>query len=76
MSIFADICIFHSILFHSILFTQQIDQDVRKEVDEAVEFAKESPELPALDVYTDVYKDTVPEAIRGCDPFTWGHPKY
>ncbi|KJE91313.1 pyruvate dehydrogenase E1 alpha 1 [Capsaspora owczarzaki ATCC 30864] len=55
---------------------KEIDQAVRKEVDEAVEFAKEDAELPVEEAYTDVYKDTVPEAIRGCDPFTWAHPKH
>ena len=39
---------------------------------EAVEFAMDGSELPAGELYSDVYCDQVEKQlyIRGCDPFT------
>jgi len=44
---------------------QQIDKEVKAEVDEAVEFAKTSPEPTINDLWTDVYTDDMP--IRGTE---------
>lgn len=37
----------------------QMDRDIRAEVEEAVKFAEESPEPPAEDLYTDVYANPI-----------------
>ena len=38
---------------------QQIDKDVREEVDHSVRFAEESPEPPPEELYTDVYANPI-----------------
>lgn len=49
---------------------QKIDEEVRKEVDDATERAKTDPELPLEELYTHVYTQPPPDfRIRGCDSF-------
>jgi pyruvate dehydrogenase E1 component alpha subunit len=55
---------------------KDIDKAVRAEVDEAVEYAKSSPELDLAEAYTNVYAGAPPAEIRGCDLWTVAHPKY
>jgi pyruvate dehydrogenase E1 component alpha subunit len=38
---------------------EQLDHEVRAEVEEAVKFADESPEPPSEDLYTDVYANPI-----------------
>jgi pyruvate dehydrogenase E1 component alpha subunit len=38
---------------------EHIDQEIRKEVERAVKFAEESPEPPAEDLYTNVYRNPI-----------------
>lgn len=44
-----------------------IDKEIRKEVDEAAEFAKESKELPEAELFTDIFSGTPPPQIRTVD---------
>jgi len=47
---------------------QALDKQVRAEVDEAIEWAKASPEPPVSDLFTKVYVDgTEPPTLRGRD---------
>ena len=48
---------------------------MRAVVDEAVAHAQSAPEPPLEEAFTDVFRDTPPDEIRGCDPFTTIHPK-
>uniref|UniRef100_A0AC34FP61 Dehydrogenase E1 component domain-containing protein n=1 Tax=Panagrolaimus sp. ES5 TaxID=591445 RepID=A0AC34FP61_9BILA len=44
---------------------KEIDKIVYKEVEEAVKLAREDDELPMEGLYTDLYKNTPPQFIRG-----------
>ena len=50
---------------------QKIDQEVRKELDEAVGKARTDAELPLNHLYLDIYSQ-IPEnfQVRGCDSFS------
>ncbi|XP_003747609.1 pyruvate dehydrogenase E1 component subunit alpha, mitochondrial [Galendromus occidentalis] len=48
---------------------KEIDQEVRKEVDEATELAKTSPEIGLEELYGDVYATPIETKIRGITPF-------
>ncbi|GIY79074.1 probable pyruvate dehydrogenase E1 component subunit alpha, mitochondrial [Caerostris extrusa] len=49
---------------------KKIDQEVRKEVEEAVTVAKTANEIPADELYADIYVDPIYTRIRGVTPFT------
>lgn len=38
---------------------EKIDHDIRDEIERALQFAEESPEPPAEDLFTDVYKNPI-----------------
>jgi len=67
------------LLQHKLVTEEQlaaIEQDVRKEVEDAVKHAKSDPEPALSELYAHVYK--VPPSnfkIRGADPFTYTNPK-
>jgi pyruvate dehydrogenase E1 component alpha subunit len=51
-----------------LLLLQELERKVRAEVEEAVEWAKASPEPPLTDLFTQVYvAGTEPPALRGRD---------
>ena len=53
---------------------QALDKKARSEVDEAVEWAKASPEPPLTDLFTKVYVEgTEPSLLRGRDPSETHH---
>ncbi|XP_038079020.1 probable pyruvate dehydrogenase E1 component subunit alpha, mitochondrial [Patiria miniata] len=54
---------------------KEVDLGVRAEIDEGVERAKNEAELPASEAFTDIYSNTAPFMVRGCDPFTT-HPSH
>ena len=49
---------------------KKIDQNIKKEIDEATKQAKSSPEIGLEELYTDVYLEPLEERIRGTTPFT------
>lgn len=49
---------------------KKIDQNVKKEIDEATKKAKESPEIGLEELYADVYLHPLEARIRGTTPFT------
>ncbi|XP_067124881.1 probable pyruvate dehydrogenase E1 component subunit alpha, mitochondrial isoform X2 [Centruroides vittatus] len=49
---------------------KKIEQDVRKEVEEATEIAKSSKEIPLEEMFADVYVEPIQPKIRGVTPFT------
>lgn len=49
---------------------KKIDQNIKKEIDEATKQAKASPEIGLEELYTDVYLEPLEERIRGTTPFT------
>ncbi|GFR09837.1 probable pyruvate dehydrogenase E1 component subunit alpha, mitochondrial, partial [Trichonephila clavata] len=49
---------------------KKIDQEVRKEVDEAVTVAKTANEISTDELYADIYVEPIYKKIRGCTPFT------
>ncbi|KAI8519590.1 Pyruvate dehydrogenase E1 component subunit alpha, somatic form, mitochondrial [Branchiostoma belcheri] len=51
------------------LYSQQIDLDIRAEIDKAVEQAKTDPEPPVEELYTDIFVDQPPFKVRGTNPF-------
>lgn len=55
-----------------LLFSQTIEQEAEKEVEDATQFATSSPVPDPGELYTSVYSDSPDLPIRGCDPFTWG----
>lgn len=52
---------------------KEIDNAVKKEVDEAVVAARNDPEIPVTELYADVYVNPLESNIRGITPFTQ-HP--
>ncbi|KFM57247.1 putative pyruvate dehydrogenase E1 component subunit alpha, mitochondrial, partial [Stegodyphus mimosarum] len=54
---------------------KKIDQEVRKEVEEAVTAAKTSNEISVDELYADIYVDPINTKIRGITPFTEHHHK-
>ncbi|XP_022081697.1 pyruvate dehydrogenase E1 component subunit alpha, mitochondrial-like isoform X2 [Acanthaster planci] len=54
---------------------KEIDVGVRAEIDAAVEHAKNDAELPVAETFTDIYSNTPPFMVRGCDPFSF-HPSH
>lgn len=49
---------------------KDIDKEVRAEVDEAVRFAKETPEPDVMEAFQHIYSGAPPPSIRGCDLHT------
>lgn len=49
---------------------KKIEQDVRKEVEEATEVAKTAKEIPLEEMFADIYVDPLNTKIRGITPFT------
>lgn len=49
---------------------QKIDQEVRKEIDEAVNIAKTANEISLEELYADIYVEPIYTRIRGVTPFT------
>ncbi|XP_023221388.1 probable pyruvate dehydrogenase E1 component subunit alpha, mitochondrial [Centruroides sculpturatus] len=49
---------------------KKIEQDVRKEVEEATEVAKSSKEIPLEEMFADIYVEPIKQKIRGVTPFT------
>ncbi|GFT83980.1 probable pyruvate dehydrogenase E1 component subunit alpha, mitochondrial [Nephila pilipes] len=49
---------------------KKIDQEIRKEVDEAVTVAKTANEISTDELYADIYVEPIYTKIRGCTPFT------
>lgn len=47
-----------------------IDDEIRKEIEEAVMAAKSDPELPPEELYNDIYVSCIDPHVRGCTPFT------
>eukprot|EP00457_Paulinella_chromatophora_P010118 gb/GEZN01010208.1/.p1 GENE.gb/GEZN01010208.1/~~gb/GEZN01010208.1/.p1 ORF type:complete len:386 (+),score=61.05 gb/GEZN01010208.1/:31-1188(+) len=47
---------------------KKIEKQARKLVDEAVTFARESPDPPLKEAYTDIYHKEIPKRIRATDP--------
>lgn len=54
---------------------QKIDQEVRKEIDDAVNVAKTANEIPVDELYADIYVEPIYTKIRGVTPFTEHHHK-
>lgn len=54
---------------------KKIDQDVVKEVSEAVQAAKTDKELPLDELWTDIYADNDQWKMRGTTPFSWRQAK-
>ncbi|OQR75461.1 putative pyruvate dehydrogenase E1 component subunit alpha [Tropilaelaps mercedesae] len=54
---------------------KEIDQEIRKEVDEATETAKTSPEIGVEELYADVYANPLEKTIRGLTPFEFHEHK-
>lgn len=52
---------------------KSIQKEVKKEIKEAVDFCTSGSELPAEELYSDIYTNTPIHSVRGCDPFTWGN---
>ena len=50
-----------------------IQKEVKEEIKEAVAFSTSGSELPADELYFDIYTLTPTHSVRGCDPFTWGN---
>lgn len=50
-------------------FLQKIDNEVRKEVDEAVKTAKSDKEIAVQELAADVYLEPLETTIRGTTPF-------
>jgi pyruvate dehydrogenase E1 component alpha subunit len=48
---------------------KEIDKNVHDEVTKAVKIAREDDELPMEGLYTDLYKNTPPQVVRGATPF-------
>ena len=58
-------------LFLHIYNFQAVDEDVKKEIDKAVERAKVDKELPLEELYKDIYSGGMQgHPVRGCDPMT------
>ena len=52
---------------------QAIDQEVKTEIEEAVERSKTDPEIPLDELYKDIYSGGMEGyGVRGCDPMTIG----
>jgi len=49
---------------------KKIDQEVRKEIEEAVTIAKAANEIPVDELYADIYVEPIYTQIRGTTPFT------
>lgn len=49
---------------------KEIDNEIKKEIDEAVKAARSNPELPVEELYADVYSMPLEPTIRGITPFT------
>lgn len=49
---------------------KKIDQNIKKEIDEATKQAKSSPEIGLEELYADVHMQPLQERIRGTTPFT------
>ncbi|CAL1268001.1 unnamed protein product [Larinioides sclopetarius] len=49
---------------------KKIDQEIRKEVEEAVNVAKTANEISVDELYTDIYVEPIYTKIRGVTPFT------
>ena len=47
-----------------IVVLQVVEKEVRKQVNEEVEQAKASPELPGSELYSDIYAEGRPSFIR------------
>jgi len=63
----------HCVWFFTWL-VQALDKKARAEVDEAIEWAKASPEPPVSDLFTKVYVDgTEPPTLRGRDIWETHH---
>jgi len=55
---------------------KKIDDDAKKEVNEAAARAKSDPELPAEELYTYIYVDPAKDMqVRGCDDTIWASTK-
>eukprot|EP01027_Heterolobosea_sp_BB2_P020401 GEZU01029112.1.p1 GENE.GEZU01029112.1~~GEZU01029112.1.p1 ORF type:complete len:407 (-),score=153.98 GEZU01029112.1:53-1249(-) len=67
-----------NVLIEKQIFTEDelknIEKEVRKEVDEAAEFAKNSPEPPLEELYTDVFPNN-PYPVRGVESTHIYHAK-
>ena len=52
---------------------QAIDQEVKTEIEEAVESSKADPEIALEELYKDIYSGGMQgSGVRGCDPMTVG----
>lgn len=49
---------------------KKIQDDSRKEVEEAVQVAKTDEEVSVQELYADIYSNPIEETIRGITPFT------
>lgn len=54
---------------------KEIDKRVRKEIDDAVAKALKEPEITLDALYTDIYRDTPEQLIRGATPDHFVRPK-
>ncbi len=56
-----------------IFLFQAIDQEVKTEIEDAVEHSKTDPEIALDELYQDVYSGGMKGyGVRGCDPMTVG----
>ncbi|XP_019729042.1 pyruvate dehydrogenase E1 component subunit alpha, mitochondrial-like isoform X2 [Hippocampus comes] len=49
---------------------RQIDEQIKKEVEEATQFAIQSPEPPVEELCNHIYSNCVPQDVRGINPWT------
>ena len=54
---------------------KKLEQDVAKEVNEAVQVAKSDKELPPDELWNDIYPDNDQWKMRGVTPFDWRQAK-
>uniref|UniRef100_A0A3Q2YTQ5 Dehydrogenase E1 component domain-containing protein n=1 Tax=Hippocampus comes TaxID=109280 RepID=A0A3Q2YTQ5_HIPCM len=49
---------------------RQIDEQIKKDVEEATRFALQSPEPPVEELCNHIYSNCVPQDVRGINPWT------